>query len=349
MRVREVPERFVLRKWAALYMQGKHRGFPPPNMDRYAGKSPVWVHVALPHDAYDADWNSPGGGSLTSQQVQRAHAYAATPGPLPPGMASYSERAARRRSPRVFVSDGNHRAHAAYLRGERTASFYMPLPDWERFSAVHGARRKNGLRVRKNDGSRAVARYYANECGYRKMEVRKLFKKGKPPKQGHTALNPQELEVYNRVVAADTRMGDATKTILLLLPLTGMRIGEAVALRREDIGPASLHVLGVKVVKRRNIPLDPEAKRILDAYLARHPVSSGRIFPVACTGDAQRALRRLRRVNAGLPSTVSPHALRHTYATQAVRRCVPPEKLQAALGHKSLRVTLIYLHGLGAL
>jgi hypothetical protein len=58
------------------------------------------------------------------------------PGPLPPGIAGYMGRRAKRGLRKLFVSDGNHRAYAAFLRGSPTARFYVPLKEWRQFQHV---------------------------------------------------------------------------------------------------------------------------------------------------------------------------------------------------------------------
>jgi hypothetical protein len=133
--VRTLPEVEVIRRWADLYAAGKHRGYAPPNPEPYLGRDTTWVEVEVPHDLYDADWNTDS-ASPSPAQHERAERYARTPGPLPPGMAGYMGRRAKRRLGKIYVSDGNHRAYAAFLRGNQTAHFYMPQNEWRDFQQV---------------------------------------------------------------------------------------------------------------------------------------------------------------------------------------------------------------------
>ncbi len=131
--LRLVPEEEVVATWASLYAEGKHKGHDAPDLERHLGKAPVWAEVAIPHNLYNADWNTeaaPPEELLSEDQLARARRYAARATKLPPGMAAFTGRA---KTLRAYVSDGNHRAFAAYLRGEPTARFFMPLPDYERF------------------------------------------------------------------------------------------------------------------------------------------------------------------------------------------------------------------------
>ena len=64
-------------------------------------------------------------------------------------MAQYTGRRARRRVPKIWMSDGNHRAYAAFLRGSPAARFYVPLNEWRLFQTVLGrATRGPAVRIR---------------------------------------------------------------------------------------------------------------------------------------------------------------------------------------------------------
>ena len=129
--IRTLPEAEVIRRWAELYAAGKHKGYAPPNPEPYLGRDATWIEVEVPHDLYEAEWNTD--PSLSPKQLERADRYARMPGPLPPGIAGYMGRRAKRGVRKLFVSDGNHRAYAAFLRGSPTARFYVPLNEWRRF------------------------------------------------------------------------------------------------------------------------------------------------------------------------------------------------------------------------
>jgi len=133
--IRTLPEAEVISRWAELYAAGKHKGYAGPNPEQYLGRDATWIEVDVPHDLYDADWNTDE-ASLSAKTIKRAEAYAQMPGPLPPGIAGYMGRRAKRGLRKLFVSDGNHRAYAAFLRGSPTARFYVPLKEWRQFQHV---------------------------------------------------------------------------------------------------------------------------------------------------------------------------------------------------------------------
>ncbi len=141
--------------------------------------------------------------------------------------------------------------------------------------------------------------------------------------------------------------------VLLLLYGCGLRIGEALALARRDVGadPARLRVLRVhgKGGRVREVPVLPRVARALADYVAAcpHPLPpEGPLF-VGARGRRLGAepirarIRRLRRL-LGLPETATPHALRHSFATHLLAAGADLRAIQELLGHASLSTTQRY-------
>ena len=134
------------------------------------------------------------------------------------------------------------------------------------------------------------------------------------------------------------------------LARTGLRKGEFLDLTVDSvvqIGAAYwLHVPLGKLRTDRYIPLHPQLKDLLDAWLAARPTSlrSRYLFVEhgqrIGEGRVDRAVAETARA-AGI-GHVSPHRLRHTLATQAINRGMSLEALAALLGHRSMRMTLVY-------
>ena len=134
------------------------------------------------------------------------------------------------------------------------------------------------------------------------------------------------------------------------LARTGLRKGEFLDLTVDSvvqIGAAYwLHVPLGKLRTDRYIPLHPQLKDLLDAWLAARPTSlrSRYLFVEhgqrIGEGRVDRAVAQTARA-AGI-GHVSPHRLRHTLATQAINRGMSLEALAALLGHRSMRMTLVY-------
>ncbi|MBM3856327.1 MAG: site-specific integrase, partial [Verrucomicrobia bacterium] len=152
------------------------------------------------------------------------------------------------------------------------------------------------------------------------------------------------------LVAARADPDPFVRLAVEFLARTGLRKGEFLDLRVDAVVQiGSAYWLRVPVGKLHNdryIPLHPQLKALLDAWLDQRPeglrsdllfVDRGRRIPVA---RVDRAVARVAQA-AGI-GHVSPHQLRHTLATQAINRGMSLEAIAALLGHRSLHMTLVY-------
>jgi len=136
------------------------------------------------------------------------------------------------------------------------------------------------------------------------------------------------------------------KAIMLLLYGCGLRISEVIALNRADI--AKTLVLQGKGKKQRIAPvLDKTIKAIQD-YLSSVPWQGDALF-YGVKGKRLRpeiVQKRLReiRVSYGLPDHLTPHALRHSFATHLLSAGADLRSIQELLGHESLATTEKYTH-----
>jgi integrase len=175
--------------------------------------------------------------------------------------------------------------------------------------------------------------------------------KGKPGRL-REALGPVQLDTYTAEV--ERLPAGPVRTVLLLLPKTGLRISEACNLRQDEItvfgGRRGLLFRG-KGGGQRFVPLTSSAMEILDAHLAATRGRKGAdvwAFPGygghALTPAAVRKVTRALRISHPELGRLSPHVLRHTWATNALRNLMDIKSVQAILGHKSIQTTSIYLH-----
>ncbi len=151
-------------------------------------------------------------------------------------------------------------------------------------------------------------------------------------------------------VAQSAWQGLRDKAVLTLLYGCGLRISEALALNVGDINAKSefLRIKG-KGNKERIVPLLPIVWQNIEAYLAKSPYSTnvGEPLFVGARGERlspriiQRQLQKLRG-RIGLPDTLTPHALRHSFATQLLAAGVDLRSIQELLGHSSLITTQRY-------
>ncbi len=153
---------------------------------------------------------------------------------------------------------------------------------------------------------------------------------------------------------ASTRLGRRDRAALETLYATGCRASEVVGLRPRDLDLArgTARCIG-KGDKERLVPLGSRARSALEVYLAgdrpalvrRHPETE-----VVFVGRSGRPLSRvgLWRVvkaaarRAGLPEHVSPHTLRHSFATHMLAGGADLRVVQEMLGHVSIATTQIY-------
>lgn len=138
--------------------------------------------------------------------------------------------------------------------------------------------------------------------------------------------------------------------ILALAYASGLRVGEVVRLRPEDLDRERglLLVRGGKGRKDRSTLLSGTALSLVDAYL--EGVSPGHwLFPGARSGRplTARSVQRVTaeaRARAGITKPVTPHVLRHSFATHLLESGTDVRLIQELLGHANVRTTEIYTH-----
>jgi len=215
-------------------------------------------------------------------------------------------------------------------------------------------RRAGGLgpssAARELSGVRAFLRYAAEQQG-RPAQLPRT----RAPKRPRTLPRPAAPEdavelAENAADAASTPwIGARDLAILLLLYGAGLRVAEAMSLRANvlPIGQ-TLRVTG-KRSKTRVVPIVPAAREAIEEYVRQCPYPLRGEVPlfVGARGGplnpdlVRRAVAAARR-RLGLPETLTPHALRHSFATHLLARGADLRSLQELLGHASLSSTQIY-------
>lgn len=147
--------------------------------------------------------------------------------------------------------------------------------------------------------------------------------------------------------------------VLILLYGAGLRIGEALSLTKGEVdellksGRDTLAILG-KGNKTRLVPFGEEARGWIDRYLAsaRGVILSGKVadalFVTALGGPMTRQmfwmLVKKYAVRAGINAPLSPHTLRHAFATHLLNHGADLRVVQLLLGHADITTTQIYTH-----
>jgi integrase/recombinase XerD len=144
------------------------------------------------------------------------------------------------------------------------------------------------------------------------------------------------------------------RALLELLYSTGARISEAVGLDRDDVdAPARTVLLRGKGGKQRLVPVGRPALAALDAYLVRgRPAfaARGRGIPAVflnargarLSRQSAWAVLREAAVRSEIPAAVSPHTLRHSFATHLLEGGADVRVVQELLGHASVTTTQVY-------
>jgi integrase/recombinase XerC len=215
-------------------------------------------------------------------------------------------------------------------------------------------RRQQGLgassAARELSGVRAFLRYAADQQG-RPAQVPRT----RGPKRPRTLPRPASpddavnLAENAAEAAAEPWIGARDLAILLLLYGAGLRVAEAMSLTADMLPIGStLRVTG-KRNKTRVVPVVAAAREAVEDYVRQCPYPLNGPVPlfVGARGGplnpdlVRRSVAAARR-RLGLPDTLTPHALRHSFATHLLARGADLRSLQELLGHASLSSTQIY-------
>lgn len=165
------------------------------------------------------------------------------------------------------------------------------------------------------------------------------------------------LEEVNALLAAplkDDRIGVRDRAILELLYATGMRVSELCGLKIQDLSDTFVKVKG-KGKKERLIPVGKQAIHAVDDYLIRfRGLSEGDQAPLFVTArgkpiDRTTVWSRVKTYAkaAGITKSISPHTLRHSFATHLLENGADLRLIQEMLGHEDIGTTDRYTHVTG--
>lgn len=134
------------------------------------------------------------------------------------------------------------------------------------------------------------------------------------------------------------------KAILETLFSTGLRVSELISLKRTEIdfNRGEFTVRG-KGSKLRVVFLSDSAIKAIEAYLEKRTDIEPELFPFTVR-TVQRIVRKYAIKSGIVGKKVSPHSLRHSYATDLLRNGADIRSVQTMLGHSSITTTQIYTH-----
>jgi integrase/recombinase XerC len=231
--------------------------------------------------------------------------------------------------------------------------------------AFLAARRSNGIGprslMRLLAGCRSFARFLERDGkGRGKTSAFTALSALRSPKVAKALPKPIAIAAAKRVTDVDLRAGEEREpwvlardaAVLALLYGSGLRISEALGLKRKDVpapGAGDVIIVTGKGQKTRMVPVLPSVLKLVAQYISlcpHHLPSDGPLFVGAKGGPlspriVQLVMERLRGA-LGLTETATPHALRHSFATHLLARGGDLRAIQELLGHASLSTTQVY-------
>ncbi|MDO7786873.1 site-specific tyrosine recombinase/integron integrase [Desulforamulus aquiferis] len=229
------------------------------------------------------------------------------------------------------------------------------LPLLRRYLLFLEDKRANGpaLRSRRVSSLRTFFNYLVSE-GY--LDNNPALRLGKPKKEKKIPvyLTVEECERFISVISTSCTHSLRNTTIIKLLVSTGMRVSEAAGLNLKDIDLTrqEVKVMG-KGSKERIIPLTDSITSQLSRYIdSRADIKEEALFLTLVSGRYKRIsvatiqdiFRKYSKAAEIKDKHLTPHKLRHTFATLLYQSDVDIVELQQLLGHSSIGTTQIYTH-----
>ena len=163
----------------------------------------------------------------------------------------------------------------------------------------------------------------------------------KVPKNLPKYLSIEEIMQGLELIDRSTVAGLRDYALILFLYASGCRISEALSVQRSDILEGWLKIRFAKGEKERVVPLAPVATEALEKYLEAQDLSSAYIW-LNYKGNPLSRISAYKIVKKYL--AVSPHVLRHSFASSLIIGGADLRVVQELLGHASLETTQIYTH-----
>jgi len=254
-----------------------------------------------------------------------------------------------------------HLAPANPATGKRntpdiTAIDHLTIREW--MASLHSAQRKKASVARKLATLRTFFQFLVRE-GLLELNPAKLVSTPRQEKKLPRHLSIEEAVRFIESPDTDTDLGKRDRAMLEMMYATGVRVAELTTLNLSDIDFKNqlVRVTG-KRRKQRIVPFgDPAAQAlqqyltVRDGFLLHAPVSKREDQAVflnyqgarITTRSVGRMVEKYIRICAGMHN-ISPHALRHTFATHLLDSGADLRDIQELLGHARLSTTQVYTH-----
>lgn len=195
-------------------------------------------------------------------------------------------------------------------------------------------------------------------CARQLIDKKEKLKKGRSAKRLPVALSESEFNALIGVIGQPGVLPRVRMTVMMLAGC-GLRVSELCDLQAKDVHVdvenPYLRVIG-KGDKEREVPIPEEVCHEIEVYQASTPSASGYFLGVERKGVTEkyspsgvfRMVQSAMRAAKIVKTRMSPHVLRHTYATRQLHAGIPIAILKMWMGHDSIVTTAIYEHSVVA-
>ncbi|HMN21171.1 MAG TPA: site-specific tyrosine recombinase XerD [Ottowia sp.] len=248
-----------------------------------------------------------------------------------------------------------------YARWLREAHGLLPLQSQEHHLLAYFAVRASSRATSANRRLTVFKRYFRWALRERLIDADPTLRllAARQPLRVPGTLSEAQVDALLAAPDADTPLGLRDRTMLELMYASGLRVSELVGLKtfQVDLNAGALRVLG-KGSKERLVPFGQVARRWLERYLAeaRPAILGARqseaLFVTGAGRTPGTAMSRVMFWNlvrryarqAGIGTPLSPHTLRHAFATHLLNHGADLRAVQMLLGHADISTTTIYTH-----
>lgn len=194
---------------------------------------------------------------------------------------------------------------------------------------------------------------YACQEGKMVSDPSKALQPPKVERKMPEILSIAEVDLLLRQPKTDTPKGIRDKAMLEMLYATGIRVSELIHLKTQDVN-LMMGYITCRDEKERIVPFGGPAKKALEQYLesARAALMHGRdddVLFVNCSGGPMsrqgfwKILKSYAK-SAGITADITPHTLRHSFATHLLQNGADLKSVQEMMGHADISTTQMYLH-----
>ncbi len=243
----------------------------------------------------------------------------------------------------------------SYLQGENLYVCDAKLPDLQQFAAsLHDLGIHPRSQCRILSGIRAFYRYLQAD-GYVDDDPTELLESPQTGEHLPEVLSTDEVDRLEASIDLSKWEGHRNRAIIEVLFSCGLRVSELVNLKLSNLylNEQFVRVFG-KGAKERLVPISPRAIRELGFWFddrSRMKIKAGEEDYVFLNRRGAHLTRTMilimikrQAVAAGIQKTISPHTLRHSFATCLLEGGADLRAIQAMLGHETIGTTEIYMH-----